>query len=159
MARRLLEHETTHSEVVAPTAGTHAVGGSATPVGRPALQQEREAWADAAGRVWQKLRQHLARSIGPAGFDALLRRALALAKTEFPSLQAIRTEADGRLMGLREVVQTAEESSSGLAAVLAHFLGLLSTFIGEDLALRLVGEVWPDVPLRDPGPGSEEMTT
>jgi len=89
---------------VAPT------GKSATPVGRPALQQEREAWADAAGRVWQKLRQHLARSIGPAGFDALLRRALALAKTEFPSLQAIRTEADGRLMGLPEVVQTAEES-------------------------------------------------
>jgi hypothetical protein len=172
LAQRLLEQEmehmiTTHGEGVAPTfRGGRSEGpeglpppAPATPVGRPVLPQEREALAHATDRVCQKLRQHLARSIGPAGFDALLRRALALAETEFPSLQAIRTEADGRLMGLRDLIQTAEESSRGLAAVVAHFLRLLSTFIGEDLALRLVGEVWPDVPLHDPGPGSEEMTT
>ena len=29
-------------------------------------------------------------------------------------------------------------------AIIAHLLGLLVTFIGEPLTLRLVGEAWPD---------------
>ena len=34
---------------------------------------------------------------------------------------------------------------AGLSAILAHVIGLLITFIGEDLALRLVHESWPEL--------------
>ena len=30
-------------------------------------------------------------------------------------------------------------------ALLAHFLGLLITFIGEDLTLRILSTVWPEL--------------
>jgi hypothetical protein len=45
----------------------------------------------------------------------------------------------------------AGEAGKGLLAVLGTLLDLLVKFIGEDLTVRLVREVWPDLPLREPG--------
>ena len=97
-------------------------------------------------RVCEKLRISLTRFVGADGFTALLRRALALARADVPSLQTVKVTADGRLEGLEEFAADSENAGVEAAtAITAHLLGLLVTFIGEPLTLRLVREAWPDV--------------
>lgn len=101
-----------------------------------------------AVRVCEKLRISLTRFAGADGFTSLLRRALALARSEVPVLHGMQVKADGSLEGLEELV--ADHSSRGVeaaAAITTHLLGLLVTFIGEPLTLRLVREAWPDAAL------------
>ena len=40
---------------------------------------------------------------------------------------------------------TTDGGADAPVAIIAHLLGLLMTFIGEPLTLRLVREAWPDV--------------
>ena len=94
-----------------------------------------------AVRVSEKLRISLTQFVGADGFAALQRRALALARADFPSLQTVRVAADGRLEGLEAVREHREAGT----AMTAHFLGLLVTFIGESLAVRLTRDALPDV--------------
>jgi len=72
-----------------------------------------------------------------------------LARAEVPTLEGVTvdTEAEGGLRGLRAfaLASDAGAAEAGLTALLAHVIGLLSTFIGEDLALRLVRETWPEL--------------
>ena len=44
----------------------------------------------------------------------------------------------------------------GCAAVLAHFLGLLTAFVGAELTRQIVSSAWPDSPLADTDFGTEE---
>ncbi|MBI3910556.1 MAG: hypothetical protein HY320_06425 [Armatimonadetes bacterium] len=120
--------------------------------------QQPQELAEATQRACQKLREHLSALIGSAGFRALLSRALTLAKTEFPTLAEVQIDAAGDLAGLHEAAQGEESAgmSGDMAAILAQFLWLLATFIGEDLALRLAGEVWPEVLAGVSGAGAEE---
>jgi hypothetical protein len=99
--------------------------------------------------VCEKLRQHLATFMGHTGFHTLLTRALALATGEVPWLRGLRVKADGALEGLEELQKQLDpdELFEGGVTLLAHLLGLLVSFIGENLTLRLVREVWPKVPL------------
>lgn len=99
--------------------------------------------------VSEKLRIPLTRFAGAEGFAALLRRALVLAIDEVPSLQHIKVGADGRLEGFDQLADAskAAEESEAAVAIIAHLLGLLGTFIGESLTLRLVREAWPDTSL------------
>jgi len=105
----------------------------------------------AAFPVCEKLRPHLVTLMGNTGFRALLSRALARAAADVPSLRAVQVEADGSLAGADklEVQAAPEELAKGSVVLLAHLLGLLVTFIGKTLALRLVREVWPKLPLDD----------
>jgi hypothetical protein len=99
--------------------------------------------------VDEKLRPHLATLMGIVGFRALLSRALALASAEVPWLRALQVKADGSLEELEKLdtqVEPAELFEGGVV-LLAQLLGLLATFIGENLTLRLVGEVWPKLSL------------
>ena len=101
--------------------------------------------------VSEKLRIPLTRFAGAEGFASLLRRALVLASEEVPTLQNIRVGSDGRLEGFE--LLTAEKGTAGTGseaavALTAHLLGLLRTFIGESLTLKLVNEAWPDVWLK-----------
>jgi hypothetical protein len=100
----------------------------------------------AAFRVCAKLRRPLITLAGVAGFRSLLSRALTLARAEAPSLSAVQVAADGSLKGLDELEpQTDKEHArDGGAILIAHLIGLLLTFIGEGLTLRLVQDVWPD---------------
>jgi len=101
-----------------------------------------------AVRVCEKLRISLTRFAGADGFTSLLRRTLALARVEAPSLNRITVKPDCSMDGLEALA--AEETDGGVeatAALTAHLLGLLVTFIGEPLTLRLVREAWPDAPL------------
>jgi len=99
-----------------------------------------------AFRVCAKLRRPLITVAGVAGFRSLLSRALTLARAEAPSLSAVQVEADGSLKGLDELaLQTdKEQARDGGAILVAQLIGLLLTFIGEGLTLRLVRDVWPE---------------
>jgi hypothetical protein len=100
----------------------------------------------AAFRVCAKLRRPLITLAGVAGFRSLLSRALTLARAEAPSLSAVQVAADGSLKGLSELeVQIDKEPARDEGAILiAQLLGLLLTFIGEGLTLRLVQDAWPE---------------
>jgi hypothetical protein len=107
--------------------------------------------APAAFPVSDKLRQHMASIMGTTGFSALLTRALERAQAEVPSLRALQVKADGSLADLDklEAQADAQELATGRSVLLAELLGLLVVFIGENLTLRLVREVWPQLSLND----------
>jgi signal transduction histidine kinase len=103
-----------------------------------------------AAVVSEELRIPLTRFAGADGFASLLRRALVLASAEVPSLQSIKVGAEGRLEGFEQVAAdtgAAARGSEAAVAITAHLLGLLVTFIGEPLTLRLVRGAWPDTSL------------
>jgi len=108
--------------------------------------------------VFEKLRPHLANLMGSTGFHALLSRALALANAEVPWLPAVRVTEDGSLEGLndREAQVDPEKIAEGRVILLAQLLGLLVAFIGENLTLRLVRDVWPKLSLNDADFGKEK---
>lgn len=99
----------------------------------------------AAVLVYAKLRQHLCALAGVAGYQALLSRALTMARTEAPSLSAVQVTADGYLQGLNELAPQIDEDQAqeGEVILLAQLLGLFLSFIGEALTLRLVQDVAP----------------
>ena len=105
--------------------------------------------------VDERLRPHLSILMGKLGFRALISRALVLANAEVPWLRAVHVRTDGSLEGLDELAAQVgpEELFKGNVVLLAQFLGLLVTFVGEDLTLRLVRDVWPKLPLNDFGFG------
>ncbi|HEY5213628.1 MAG TPA: hypothetical protein VIJ38_11475 [Acidobacteriaceae bacterium] len=102
-------------------------------------------------RVYEKLRQELGDFAGIAGFQSLASRALALAKTEAPSLRAAQVAADGSLQGLGEIehqfdidkIRAGEfPAGEGGIILIARLLGLLHLLLGETLTLRLLRATW-----------------
>ena len=93
-------------------------------------------------RVCEKLKTSLTRLAGADSFTSLLRRALVLARTEVPSLHDITVKADCSMDGLGKLAR--KDSTEATAALTAHLLWLLVTFIGEPLTMKLVREAWPD---------------
>ncbi len=96
------------------------------------------------------LHERLAPLISSAGFQTLFGRAVQLASRDFPFLSSVTVAANTRcsLSGLPVAAQgrAPEEVADALTAVLAHFIWLLVIFIGENLGLRKVRELWPEVP-------------
>lgn len=101
-------------------------------------------------RVCDKLRRPLTTLAGAAGFRSLLARALTLAKQESPALGAWEVKSDGSLAGMN-----GEAALSG-AVLIAHLIGLMMTFIGESLTMRLVHDVWVDLPSSEITSGRNE---
>ena len=95
---------------------------------------------DVVSRVCDKLRRPLTALAGVAGFRSLLARALTLAKQESPVLSSLEVKPDGSLQGLNG------EAAQAGAVLIAHLLGLMITFIGESITLRLLHDVWLDLP-------------
>jgi hypothetical protein len=104
-----------------------------------------DAPAHEAVRVCDKLRVSLTRFAGAEGFASLLRRALALARAEVPSLNRVKIRPDCSIEGIEELARS--NATEAAAALTAHLLGLLVTFVGPALTLRLVRETWPDASL------------
>jgi hypothetical protein len=107
-----------------------------------------EGLADAAASAFDRLYRRLRDLIAPAGYQALLVRALFLARAECGLLQGIevKTMPEGvRLDGLRESVRDHDVADvrACLVGALANFIWLLVTLVGQDLALRLVRGAWP----------------
>jgi hypothetical protein len=107
----------------------------------------------AAFPVCEKLRPHLATLTGRGGFHALLSRALAMARGEVDWLSTVGLTEEGALSVSDEGVTKvdAKALAEGSMVLVAQLLGLLVAFIGEKLALRIVREIWPKLPLDDPG--------
>jgi hypothetical protein len=105
----------------------------------------------AAFPVPEKLRPTLSMLVGNAGFQTLLTRALTLATEEVPWLRAVMVSADGTLVGWEEPYAQLgpDKFSEGRVVLVAQLLGLLEAFIGENLTVRLVREIWPKLSLGD----------
>ena len=115
----------------------------------------------ALDRACGALHDRLAPLISSAGFQTLIGRAVQLASRDFPFLANVTVATNTRcsLSGLPVAVEgrAPEEVADALTAVLAHFIWLLVIFIGENLGLRKVREVWPEVPFdrKDSSAGAE----
>lgn len=81
----------------------------------------------------------------------MLSRALHLARPEFPFLEGVHAGRDGCFDGLEETLRSVDAGAAddALLTVLTSLLDLLAGFIGEELTLGLVAEVWPDLALRE----------
>jgi hypothetical protein len=107
-----------------------------------------EALAAAVHRAYADLGRVTAPLIGEAGVDALIGRALHLTQREYPWLAHTREPADAE-GPLAQVVsrlgrQDSAAATEAAGALVATFAGLLVTFIGEPLTLRLLRKAWPD---------------
>lgn len=113
--------------------------------------------AETAERVLGRLRERLGVVVGGAGYAALAVRALQLAQEAVPALAdaPLAVGLDGTVTGGREFAMAvgAPAATEGLTAIVASLLGLLFTFIGEDLAQGLVRQAWPEFA---PGADSRE---
>jgi len=101
--------------------------------------------------VREKLHPHLEALIGKGGVRALLWRARLLATAELPWLGSVHVNAEGSWEAEDEVrIQLdPDKFLEGRVILLAHLLGLLEAFIGENLTMHLVRDVWADVSLSD----------
>jgi hypothetical protein len=94
----------------------------------------------------ERLRTRLHPLFGPSSVSALFARALHLATAEFGWVADIVPKGGERcsLEALERVAGAIDRDvfEEGLAAVLAHEMGLLSAFIGEDFVMPLVQAAW-----------------
>jgi len=111
------------------------------------------ALAEAAERVCLRLRNHAGKVLGVDAFDSLFARALALVKPDLPFLEAVTAEPPlACLKGLRESLQEQApqaEATDAIVAVVATFLALLASLVGEELSLSVLVEVWAERSLAD----------
>jgi excisionase family DNA binding protein len=130
-------------------------------------QLETEVLTAAAERTLAQLRIRLTILLGRAGFFALFKRALRLTQREFPLLGgvAIGQTPDDNLLGLREfgIANDGDPAAvaNALTALVAQLIWLLVTFIGDDITLRLVDEIWPEIAQnagKSPGQGWSDNT-
>ncbi len=106
-------------------------------------QSPSEVKAPPAVYVCQKLGLPLSRLVGQNGSRALLARALTLAKREADVLTPVKVTDDGALEGWDG------QAESASAVLVSHLLGLVVTFVGEAMTLRLLHDVWPDRTISD----------
>jgi hypothetical protein len=99
----------------------------------------------AAQRILLRLHHQLAELIGSAGFDVLLARSLALAQRAHPALARITAGPNGRLEGLPDFGREGARLDAEMLAIVCHFVELLVTLLGEDLAMRMIRDMWPAV--------------
>ena len=101
--------------------------------------------------VCEKLGPQMATLMGRGGYSALLLRALALSRPDVDWLRSVNVTQGGHLGIAEDVLKTvgAKELTDGSTVLVAELLGLLVAFIGDNLTLRLLRDVWPDLSLDD----------
>lgn len=144
IARRVIEHETANC-------------------------REPAALAPVIEGVFVALEALMATLIGPAGFRAVVDRAVHLTNATWPWIQSseihasaqwiitgparptgeaegiARVNANVIISGLSAIVEREGEAQvkAGAAALLENILQLFCSFIGEDLTFRVVARAWP----------------
>jgi hypothetical protein len=97
--------------------------------------------------VFEKLRQGLCPLVGVDGFQVLAARALKLAQSEAPRLDAMQVTAEGGLQGLcKPDPQTDQDKEQDVEAgviLIAQLFGLFLTFLGPATTRQLVQDVFP----------------
>jgi hypothetical protein len=97
--------------------------------------------AYATNRVCEKLLHRLSRLLGRDGSYALFTRSLKQAQTKCSLLQPVRIDPDTTsLNGLWELLHDQEPPAALelCLGIIESFLALFATFVGEDLARKLV---------------------
>lgn len=127
-----------------------------TPVSAVAAEAARQFWAHdgldagapeemavAAEQGCARLRAVLTRWIGADGYRALVDRALEQARAGHPAIAGLQCQA-GEVQGVAAAVglHSAAEVREGVLALVALLIDLLSRFIGEEMATRLVEQAW-----------------
>lgn len=100
--------------------------------------------SDVARRIMMRLHSELGKVLGPAGVDVLLARSIVLARRSRPALAGVTAAPGGALSGLDELALPGAAVEEGTVAIATHFIELLVSLIGEELAMGLVGKVWPE---------------
>ena len=108
---------------------------------------------DAAERVCEALRRPICTLAGTTGFRELLKRALALARTQVPGLSAVGVNPEGSFEGLTKLVTI--EDTDAEVVLISELLGLLAVLIGDELTVRILSDVWPGSDNLDAGPTGE----
>ena len=67
-----------------------------------------------------------------------------------PVLDTVQIKLDGSLDGLSDLGNE-EQAVETNVALIAQLLALLITFVGEDITLSLINDVWPDFVVPDRG--------
>lgn len=98
-----------------------------------------------AQRLLTCLHHDLGKLIGSHAFDVLLGRSVVLARRAYPVLAAVASIPEAKLTVLGSASATDDSLGEGALAIVSHFIELLAVLIGEDLAMRLVHDVWPAV--------------
>ena len=118
------------------------------------LQHEMEKAGESADlavafqRICRALQGRLTPLISSTGFHTLFARAIRLASRDFPSVEAMSATSDCSVHAIpgADDAHASAQSAAALAAILAHFIWLLVTFIGGNLGLGTVRQIWPQVP-------------
>jgi hypothetical protein len=101
--------------------------------------------AEAFTKLCVPLQLRLQGLFGTTAVVALFARARHVAAAEFPWVTAlIPDNGGGCSVHAIEAIRGIDAGlvADGLAALLAHNIGLLNTFVGEDLILPLVEDAW-----------------
>ncbi|HZL20158.1 MAG TPA: hypothetical protein VFG23_20670 [Polyangia bacterium] len=104
-----------------------------------------ETCAAAAWQVYEKLNARLSSFLGSAGVQALFARSAKLARAEFPSLADV-VGPDG-MTKLGVYLQALEPAVAieTAATLFGTFIDLITTFIGERLAILVLRSAWPTI--------------
>jgi hypothetical protein len=106
-------------------------------------------YAAALETVCCRLRDYLTDLLGAAGFSAMMGRALSLAKREHLALAELNpgSKPSPCLAGLTQALsaESAEDAIAACNSVLAHFLGLLTELLGNDLGMQPIRKLWPEL--------------
>jgi len=114
--------------------------------------------SEAAERACRKFGERLALLVSRVGAEALLSRALHVVRTDvrtdfllFDEQRTART-VEALTQRLRESANGVQSSQicDDSAAVFTTLIALVVSFIGEDLAMRLLRDVWPELPMPEP---------
>jgi hypothetical protein len=110
-----------------------------------------DAIAAAGERAYLRMRERLAVLLGTTGFDALWARAIHVAQREFDTVgNTAAAEVFSTHTGQFQVAVRGHDAATvqhTLVVVFASFITLLFTFIGEELGLRFLRQIWPNLPL------------
>jgi hypothetical protein len=109
--------------------------------------------AAAAERTCTQLQAGLARWVGTEGYRALIDRALLLARAEHPALGSLSCHGGDEPVTTAAVrAHSAAEVATGMVALVATLIDLLSRIVGEEMALELVNQAVARLPWRGASP-------
>ena len=99
----------------------------------------------ATQRIFETLSAHLSIRLGSRGYRALLKRAVTLAAADSPvALASIHVSEPGTMEGFGSLIE-ASMVTDACVAILARLIELLDTFIGRNLTVRVLNNMWPNI--------------
>jgi hypothetical protein len=131
-----------------------------------AIEVARRHWARAAGdtstpeevaataeRTCTQLQAGLTRWVGAMGYRALIDRALLLARAEHRALGSLSCHGGDQLLTAAAVrAHSADEVVTGMVALVATLIELLSAIVGEEMAVQLVNQAVARAPVARASP-------